>query len=112
MTIFTALVLTGAALVLPLMAQAPRTPDLRAQRDAMKKLAFLIGRWSGEAKALRAPGAPMAEMLQTEEAAYKLDGLVLTIEGIGRNKSDGSLALQALGVISFDDEAGVYRMRA
>jgi hypothetical protein len=37
---------------------------------------------------------------------------VLVIEGIGRNKSDGKAMLQALGIISFDDEAGTYRMRA
>ncbi len=34
------------------------------------------------------------------------------IEGVGRTKSDGSLALQALGLISFDDASGSYRMRA
>ena len=34
------------------------------------------------------------------------------IEGVGRTKSDGKLALQALGLITFDDAAGTYRMRA
>ena len=34
------------------------------------------------------------------------------IEGVGRWKSDGKLLLQALGLISFDDESGSYRMRA
>ncbi len=34
------------------------------------------------------------------------------IEGIGRTKTDGRPALQALGLISFDDDAGTYRMRA
>ena len=52
------------------------------------------------------------EMIQTENAAYKLDGLILTIEGAGRNKTDGKPALQAFGVVSYDDAAGVYRMRA
>jgi hypothetical protein len=77
----------------------------------MKKLSFLVGKWSGEARILRGPGESV-ELAQTEEAQYKLDGLVLMIEGIGRSKSDGKLALQALGMISYDDEAGVYRMRA
>jgi hypothetical protein len=48
---------------------------------------------------------------QTEEAQFKLDGLVLMIEGVGR-KTDGIPALQALGLISYDDESGTYRMRA
>ncbi|MGA8025637.1 MAG: hypothetical protein WB992_00725 [Bryobacteraceae bacterium] len=34
------------------------------------------------------------------------------IEGIGKTNADGKLALQALGLISFDDETGTYKMRA
>jgi hypothetical protein len=92
------------------LAQPPRTPDLAAQRAAMGKLSFLVGRWSGAASALRAGG--MVDLLQTEEAQFKLDGLLLMIEGVGRAKADGKLVLQALGLISFDDQAGTYRMRA
>jgi len=51
-------------------------------------------------------------LIQTEEAQYKLDGLILMIEGVGHGKSDGKPALRALGIISYDDEAGTYRMRA
>jgi hypothetical protein len=93
------------------MAQTPRTPDVEAQRAAMKKLGFLVGEWSGEASALRGPGQ-FAELTQTESAQFKLDGLVLVIEGVGRTKAEGKLSLQALGLISFDDETGTYRMRA
>jgi hypothetical protein len=92
------------------MSQLPRTPDLEAQRSAMSKLAFLIGKWVGEARLLRGPGESM-ELVQTEEARYKLDGLILTIEGVGRTKS-GLPVLQALGIISYDDENETYRMRA
>jgi len=77
----------------------------------MKKLSFLAGKWSGEARIFRGSAAPV-EMAQTETAEYKLDGLILTIEGIGRNKLDGKPVLQAFGVLSYDDEAGTYRMRA
>jgi hypothetical protein len=93
------------------MAQTPRTPDVEAQRAAMKKLGCLVGEWSGEASALRGPGQ-FAELTQTESAQFKLDGLVLVIEGVGRTKAEGKLSLQALGLISFDDETGTYRMRA
>lgn len=93
------------------MAQTPRAPDVEAQRVAMKKLSFLVGDWSGEATVLRGPGQ-YADLSQAESAHFKLDGLVLVIEGIGRTKSDGKLTLQALGVISFDDETATYRMRA
>src|SRR5580704_750850 len=95
------------AWLVPCMAQ--HTPDLDAQRAAMKKLEFLVGKWAGEARMLRGPGEPVV-MIQTEEAQYKLDGLVLQIEGVG--KVDGKPALQALGIVSYDDETGTYRMRA
>jgi hypothetical protein len=77
----------------------------------MKKLKFLVGEWSGEASVLRGPGQTM-ELIQTESAQFKLEGLVLVIEGVGRTKVDGKPALQALGLVSFDDETGTYRMRA
>jgi hypothetical protein len=104
-------VVAFVVLVVPCMAQQPRVPNVELQRSAMKKLSFLIGSWAGEARIFRESGAPL-EMVQTEEAQYKLDGLLLVIEGIGRSRSDGKAMLQALGIISFDDEAGTYRMRA
>ena len=98
-------------LLVTAVAQLRRTPDLEAQRAAMKKLAFLAGKWVGEARLLRGPGEPVV-LAQTEEARFKLDGLILEIEGIGRTKSDNKPVLQALGIISFDDETGTYHMRA
>ena len=93
------------------MAQLPRVPDLEAQREAMKKLGFLVGKWAGEACLLRGP-AESVELLQTEEAQYKLDGLIVLIEGVGRTKSGGQPLLQAFGIISYEDESRTYRLRA
>jgi len=93
------------------IAQTPQTPNIEAQRAAMKKLSFMVGEWSGEASVVRGPGR-VVELSQTEVAKFKLDGLVLMIEGVGRAKSDGKIALQALGLITFDDATGSYRMRA
>jgi hypothetical protein len=73
------------------MAQLPRVPDLEAQRAAMKEVSFLVGKWVGEARLLRGP-AESVELLQTEEAQYKLGGLILVIEGVGRTKSSGQRA--------------------
>jgi hypothetical protein len=93
------------------MAQPPRIPNLEAQRAAMKKLEFMVGKWAGEARLVRGPGEPVS-LTQTEEAQYKLEGLILLIEGVGRSKVDRKPVLQALGVVSYDDESGNYRMRA
>ena len=98
---------TNGGLVAPL----PRVPDLEAQRTAMKRLSFLVGEWVGNARVRRGP-SETAELLQTEEAQYKLDGLLLMIEGVGRAQSDGRPILQALGLISYDDETKTYHMRA
>ena len=95
---------------LALLGQAPAMPNLDAQRAAMKKLAFLTGKWSGEARIFRS--GETLEVSQSEEVRYKLDGLLLEIEGIGIRKLDAKPALQALGIISYDDAAGIYHMRA
>jgi hypothetical protein len=93
------------------MAQLPRNPDLEARREAIKNLDFMIGKWAGKARLLRGP-TESVELLQTEEAQYKLDGLILVIEGVGRTKSSGQPFLQAFGIISYDDESGTHRLRA
>jgi muconolactone delta-isomerase len=98
-------------LLVKCMAQQPHMPDLDAQRAAMKKLEFLVGKWSGEGRALRGAGE-LVPFLQTEDVTFKLDGLVLLIEGVGRSKTDGKVTLQALGVVSYDDETKTYHMRA
>ena len=100
-----------AALSVLCMAQQIRMPNIEVQRTAMKKLSFLVGKWSGETRMLRGPGEPL-EMKQTEEAEYRLDGLILTIEGVGRAKSDDRQVLRAFAVISYDDETEQYHLRA
>jgi hypothetical protein len=55
------------------MAQTPKTPDIEAQRAAMKKLEFLVGEWSGEASALRA-GGQLVDLAQTESARFNWTG--------------------------------------
>jgi hypothetical protein len=77
----------------------------------MQKLAFLTGNWAGEASLLRGP-TEFVELLQTEKAQYKLDGLILVIEGVGRTALCDQPLLQAFGIISYDDESETYHLRA
>jgi hypothetical protein len=77
----------------------------------MNRLGFLAGEWSGEATVLRGPGQ-VVDMNQSESAGFKLGGLVLMIEGVGRSKADGKAVLQALGLITFDNASATYHMRA
>ena len=77
----------------------------------MKKLSFLVGEWAGDVRIYPKPDEPLV-LKQTEDVRFKLDGWLLQIEGIGRTKTGGQPVLQALGMISFDDERCAYRMRA
>ena len=76
----------------------------------MKKLAFLVGTWTGDATTMR-PDQTI-KVKQTEEVSYKLDGLVLLIEGTGRNPDSGDVMFRALATVAYDDIAGVYHFRA
>ncbi len=98
------------SLTLSLSAQQPPSSSVTTQREAMKKLAFLAGHWSGPATISRGPGEPL-HLVQTEEVQYKLDGLVMLIEGTSRN-AEGKVVFTALATISFHDASGKYRFRA
>jgi hypothetical protein len=93
------------------LGQSPRTPDIVAQHAAMQKLSFLAGKWTGSARIFRS-GNQALELVQSERVQYRLDGLILEIEGVGRAKSDAKPALQALGIISYDDQRHTYHFRA
>src|SRR5882672_3909034 len=97
--------LLGVALIC-----SAQQPNVAAQRDAMKKLEFLAGKWSGDALVSRGPGEPM-KVVQSENVQFKLDGLVLLIEGTGRS-ADGKVVFQALATVSYDDSTSIYRFRA
>ena len=97
--------LLGAAFIC-----SAQQPNVAAQREAMKKLEFLAGKWSGDALVSRGPGEPM-KIVQSENIQFKLDGLVLLLEGTGRN-SDGKIVFQALATVSYDDSTSVYRFRS
>jgi hypothetical protein len=94
----------------PLDAQQQPSNSTDIQREAMQKLSFLAGRWTGPITVVRGPGEPL-HLTQTENIEYKLDGLVLLIEGKSTG-SDGKVLFQALATVSFDDATHAYRFRA
>ena len=103
----------GAALLIPfgpaLAAQEPPVSSADVQREAMRKLAFLAGHWSGPVTIVRGP-EPL-HLTQSEDVQYKLDGLVLLIEGKSTSV-EGKVLFSALATISFDDTSHTYRFRA
>jgi hypothetical protein len=95
---------------LSLAAQQPASNGTDVQREAMHKLSFLAGHWSGPATIVRGPGEPL-HLTQTEDVEYKLDGLVLLIEGKSTS-ADGKVAFSALATIAYDDASHAYHFRA
>jgi hypothetical protein len=93
-----------------LTAQHAASNSVDVQRDAMRKLAFLTGHWSGPVTIVRRPGEPL-QLTQMEDVEFKLDGLILLIEGksIG---ADGKAQFSALATIAYDDASHTYRFRA
>ena len=93
-----------------LAAQQPASSSTDIQREAMRRLSFLAGRWSGPVTFVRGPGEPL-HLTQTEDVQYKLDGLVLLIEGKSTS-ADGKVLFSALATIAYDDASHTYRFRA
>jgi len=58
----------------------------------------------------RATGEAL-HLKQTEDVEYKLDGLVLLIEGKSTD-ADGKVRFSALATVAYDDASRTYRFRA
>jgi hypothetical protein len=93
-----------------LAAQQPTPNSADAQREAMRKLSFLAGHWSGPVTIVGGLGEAL-HLTQTEDVEYKLDGLILLVQGKSTG-ADGKAAFSALATISYDDASGTYRFRA
>src|SRR5579863_6300192 len=93
-----------------LAAQQSGAASADAERAAMHKLSFLAGHWSGPVTIVRGPGEPL-RLTQTEDVEYKLDGLVLLVEGKSTG-TDGKVQFSALATIAYDDASHTYRFRA
>lgn len=104
-----------AATVLVLAAQAavaaPPVDERAApsvQRTAMAKLAWMDGRWRGEAVTQLPSGAH--RVIQTERIGPFLGGTIKVLEGRG---FDGArVSFNAFGTISFDSASGRYTLHS
>ena len=95
---------------LSLAAQQPGPDTVNVQREAMRKLSFLVGHWSGPVTIVRGPGEPL-HLTQNEDVDYKLEGLVLLVQGKSTS-ADGKTQFSALATIAYDDASHTYRFRA
>jgi hypothetical protein len=102
------------ALFLFAPAAAAQQPGA-ANRDALKKLDFLAGKWKGDAAATLGPKGDL-KLTQTEDVQYRLGGVIMHVEGTGRGKRPGmdaeGILFNAFAVISYDTEAKKYKIKA
>src|SRR6266446_6434756 len=96
------LVLTATVAAL---AQAP--PPSQKPAQEMKKIDFLVGNWEGNGW-MEIQGQKTS-FTSNEKVQSKLDGTILTIEGLHKSKTDGHVVHNAFAVISYDERANGYR---
>src|SRR5262245_20118355 len=106
----------GVIAVVLLCLSAGSSPgQVAAQREAMKKLGFLVGQWKGEGWMDVGPGQRRT-FQGTETVQTKVDGLVVAIEGVHRGRVGGAGAEgvihNAFGLLSYDDKAKRYRFES
>ena len=83
---------------------------LAAQKKALAPLRAFDGLWRGPATVVGPDGRALS-LIQTERVGPLLSGTVRLIEGRG-HRSDGSVAFNALAVISFNPQDGTYNFRS
>lgn len=90
-------------------------PDGKANREALKKLDFLAGKWTGDAAVTQGPKGKIT-VKQAETVEYRLGGTVLLIEGKGTGKLPGQdkegVVFNALAVVSYDAQSDKYSIKA
>lgn len=81
-------------------------------RLQMRPLSSLAGRWKGEA-IITQQGGVTVTVNQEENIEFRLDSLVLQIEGIGKSKSDPArISFHALGFVSYHASRQCLEMKS
>lgn len=81
-------------------------------KEKMNVFAFWAGRWQGEGSMQMGPGEPKKSSVD-EKIEYKLDGMVLLIEGVGKSVNASTkqeeVVHHALAVLSYNQVTGQYK---
>jgi len=96
-------------LVFPAVAQQMPPEMMSRAQEAMSKLAWLEGSWTGEGWMQLGPGNRESSQV-FEKAELKLDGTLLKFEGLGT--SEGRTVHSAIGMVTFSPITSEYSMRA
>lgn len=88
--------------------------SVAGQREAMKKLEFLVGQWRGDGWTEVTPGQKRT-FRGVEIVQLKLDGLLLTIDGMHRGQVGGTgeevVVHHAFALVNYDEKNKRYRFQ-
>lgn len=83
----------------------------QVSREQLKALRYFAGNWRGEATIQQRGGPPM-KVLQEERIEWRLDSLVLTIEGTGRDPVTQKKVFQAFAVVAYNPQTQQLGMKS
>jgi hypothetical protein len=105
------LILAASLVSSPALAQRPDPAKLiAAEKDAMKRFAYMDGVWRGPAWTILETGEKHS-ITQTERIGPFLDGSVKVVEGRGYD-ADGTVTFNAFGVIFYDPNSKTYTLHS
>ena len=108
--------MAAAAVILTIgLATAPAAQELRPagtaeQREAMQRLSWMDGEWTGTASVYAGPGRTTSHS-HTERIGPMVGGSIKVIEG-RTTEADGTVSFNAFAVVSWDDATDAYTMRS
>lgn len=106
------LIFVFTAAALPAFAQREDPAvTIKAQVEAMKKLAWMDGVWRGPASTVVGNGVTH-EVMQTERIGPFLDGSVKVLEGRGYDTKTGKVTFNAFGVVSYNSATKGYALHS
>jgi hypothetical protein len=85
--------------------------DLATNRETLKKLNYMAGYWKGEAT-IQQRGGPPKKAIQEERIEWRLDSLVLTIEGMGKDPVTQKVAFHAFAIINYNQLTKKLEMKS
>ncbi|CAN5319066.1 hypothetical protein BH09BAC3_BH09BAC3_11840 [soil metagenome] len=105
--------ITSLLLFIITMTVAAQTPDYSGEcKKQMSMLRSFTGKWKGEAVAIRQGGVKVT-ILQQETIEFRLDSLIIQMEGIGSRKDEpGKIHFHALGLLTYDPFKKTYGMKS
>ncbi|UFH56640.1 hypothetical protein [Spirosoma sp. KNUC1025] len=95
--------------VAPAFAQSP---DFSAEcKTQMQKLAYFVGNWKGEATHSKGLGKTET-IAQQEKIEWRLNGVVLLIEGTGRPMNTEDIVFNAFAVVNYDPADKKFKFKS